>query len=151
MWIFHPGVARLRKQYDLIVKIECHEERDVAGRREGRVLAETTPLSHPFPNTIPPSVTVRFVDGKHVQRTELLPVRALRVTAKLRNKGMHVITKGDRIGTLVNHIRTSKGLARVVADGADRLEAFSIEKGKMCIVEKSMCVISTRSLRPVLT
>lgn len=133
-------MARLRKTYDLIIKIDAHEERDVSGRREGRVLAEQTPLAHPIPDTVPPSVSVKFVDGKQRERIEFLPVSTLRPTAKLRDKGTHVIVHGDQTGTLVNHVRTQRGMARVFAEGTHRLEAFSIEKGKLCIVEKTMCV-----------
>lgn len=138
MWLFNPGIARVRKFYDLVIKIDSHKERDVSGRREGRVLAEPHPLAHPIPATIPPSVSVKFTDGKRIERIELLPVKSLRTTAKLRDKGQHVIVEGERIGTLVNHIRTQNGLARVYAEGTHRLEAFLISKDKLCIVERPM-------------
>lgn len=126
--------------YDLIVKINAHGDRDVSGRREGRILADKTPLSHPIPRTVPPFVYVKFNDGKQAERVELMPVSALSITAKLKGKGTHIIVKGDLIGTIVNHIRTERGMARVFAEGTHRLEAFTIEKGKLCIVEKTMCV-----------
>lgn len=138
--MFNPGIAQIRRFYDLIIKIDAHNERDISGRREGRVLSDPNPLAHPIPTTIPPNVPVKFTDGKHAERIELLHVNSLRPTMKLRDKGMHVIINGDQIGTLVNHIRTQNGLARVFAEGSHRLEAFLIEKGKLCIVERPLCV-----------
>lgn len=138
MWIFHPRVAKLRHKYDLMVKIESHPERDVSGRREGRVLADVEALAHPIPSTTLASVLVHFTDGKSEERKEFLPVSTLRPTAKLKDKGLHVVTKGEWIGTLVQHMRTERGRARVFPENGHRLEAFSIEKKKLCIVETPM-------------
>lgn len=138
MWIFDVRVSQLRRSYEFIIKIDAHDERDVSGRREGRILPDAYPMSHPIPATVPANVLVKFTDGKQNERVESLPVSSLRTTAKLKDKGAHVIIKGDKIGTLVNHIRTQNGLARVVAEGSHRTDAFFIEKNKLCIVEKSM-------------
>lgn len=150
MWIFHEGVSRLRTEYDLIVKIDAHNDRDVSGRREGRVLADQSPLTHPIPLTTPPNVFVKFTDGKQVTRIESLPVNALRTTAKLRNKGQHVIVKGEQVGTLVTHLRTQNGLAKVYAEGTHRLEAFLIQKERLCIVEPK-CTSSLNLTKRALT
>ena len=135
MWIFHPKIARIRRDYDLVVRIEVHSEVEVAGKREGRVLADKSAPSHPIPTSQPASVMVRFVDGKQAVRIEEMEVGALMPTIRLKHKGTHVIFKGNKIGTIVNHTRTERGVARVFAEGSRRLEAFSIDKSKLCIVE----------------
>ncbi|KLO04073.1 hypothetical protein SCHPADRAFT_948004 [Schizopora paradoxa] len=137
MWIFHPKVARLRRKYDLLIKIDFHKDWTVSGKREGRILSDTSAPSHPIPIETPATVLVKFTDGKQVECIESLPVETLSPTSKLKVKGTHIIVKGDRIGTLVTHLRTERNSARVFADGQHRLETFSIEKHKLCIAEES--------------
>lgn len=136
MWLFHPRVAYARRNHDIIVKIMWHRESDISGRREGRVLADPAALSHPVPSTVPPTVLVKFVDAKQRVREEHMSVTSLAPTSKLRDKGLHIVVKGPRMGALVKHLKTERGMARVFAEGA-RLESFAIEKGKLCIVEEA--------------
>ena len=58
--------------------------------------------------------------------------------SKLKDKGTHIVVKGPRIGSLVQHIKSERSMARVFAEGSVRMEAFAIEKTKLCIVEEAM-------------
>ena len=138
MWPFHPRVASARRKHDIVVKIIWHRENDISNRREGRVIAEPTPLSHPIPVSVPPTVPVRFVDSKQQIRIEHMLVTSLTPTSKLKDKGTHIVVKGPRIGSLVQHIKSERSMARVFAEGSVRMEAFAIEKTKLCIVEEAM-------------
>ncbi|KLO04790.1 hypothetical protein SCHPADRAFT_947439 [Schizopora paradoxa] len=137
MWLFHPRVAYVRRNHDIIVKILWHRESEISGRREGRVLSDPSALSHPIPSNVPATVLVKFIDAKQRVRVEHMSVSFLAPTSKLRDKGMHIVVKGPRMGSLVQHLKTERGMARVFAEGV-RMEAFAIEKGKLCIVEEAV-------------
>lgn len=137
MWLFHPRVAYARRNHDIIVKILWHRESEISGRREGRVLADPAALSHPIPSNVPATVLVKFIDAKQRVRVEHMSVSFLAPTSKLRDKGLHIVVKGPRMGSLVQHLKTERGMARVFAEGV-RMEAFAIEKGKLCIVEEAV-------------
>ena len=60
MWIFHEKIAKIRKEYVLIMRIESHVLNSISGKREGRVLADPNAPSHPIPLTTPPTVLVKY-------------------------------------------------------------------------------------------
>ncbi len=101
MWLFDERVVRQHKIYNLIVKIEAHRVRDVADRREGRVLADEASPIHPIPKLTPVNVLVKYTDRNQVERIESMPVTALRTTSKLKPNGKHVVVMGENIGELV--------------------------------------------------
>lgn len=99
-------------------------------------MSDMAPLQHPVPIATTPNVLVRFTDSKQQECIESMPVAALRQTSKLREKGTHVVVKGELVGTLVTHVKSDGPMARVYAVGKDRNSAFYIEKNKLCIAER---------------
>lgn len=137
MWIFDGAVSNIRKYYDLVVKIEAHSSSVISGKGEGRVLAEVDPLRHPIRKSVPPSVPVKFIDRKRrgTPVIESLPVASLRPNLQLKDKGLHLIVKGERTGTLVTHIKTEGQRARVHEVNKPRHRAFWVEKRALCVLE----------------
>ena len=138
MWIFHKRIAHIRRDYDLLVRIDAHPDAIVSGCRDGRVLREEEPLCHPIPADSIPTIPVTYSDGKvRPPQTDRLPASTLSPTSRLRTKGLHVIIEGERTGLLVTHVHSEGETARVYPAGQDRRKtSFSIEKSKLCIVEK---------------
>lgn len=137
MWIFDKRVAQRRSTYMLAVKIFAHSDPDVSGRREGHILADEEPLSHPIPLSIAPQVRVRYRDRRKKECTEWMPVAALRTTSKLKTGCKLLVIKGDRIGQVLDHLKTEVPLARVCVEGAPRTGAFHIEIANICVIESS--------------
>ncbi|KLO13849.1 hypothetical protein SCHPADRAFT_344004 [Schizopora paradoxa] len=135
MWLFDERVAKHRRTFNLVVKIEYHRNTHVSGLREGRVLAEPNPLRHPLPTSTAPTVRVQYSDDTQDGRVEDMHVAALRMTSRLRDKGVHLVVKGERIGMLVTHIKSDFTMARVYPLGQHRSAAFYMEKGSLCVVE----------------
>ncbi|KLO12127.1 hypothetical protein SCHPADRAFT_891021 [Schizopora paradoxa] len=146
MWIFHEGVSRHRTKYNLVVKIESHREAAISGLREGRVLADPSPLVNPIRLTTPTTVLVRVPDRRHRTRVESLHVASLRMTSKVKEKGLHVIVKGDKAGMLVVHLKSDGRMARVFEAGKHRSTAFYIEKQSLYLSRNS-CNVSSFGLR----
>ncbi len=82
------------------------------------------------------NVLVKYTDRNQVERIELMPVTALWMTSKLKANRKHVIVMGNKIGELVNHIKSDGPMARVVAKGQPRSSAFYVEKSSLCIAEQ---------------
>lgn len=135
MWLFHEKVAQVRTKYSLLVKIETHRDANISGNREGLVLSETHPMSHPIRSTNPACVFVKIPNCRAKDRTELLPAASLRTTSRLKDKGMHVVIKGELAGTVVMHLKSDGVMARVYEVGKHRSTAFYIEKDKLCVAE----------------
>ena len=153
MWIFHEAISRIRTHYNLVVKIEHHKDVLVSGRAEGRVVAEPNPMRHPIPLAVSPNVPVSYINRDPNQRgqqvVESMPVAALGRTPNVKYKGTHVIIKGERIGTLVTHLRTEREYIRVFETGGSRAASFNVDKINLCIVEPNnpcVCIRSVTSL-----
>lgn len=136
MWLFHEKVAQVRTKYKFLVKIATHRDANISGIREGRVLTEMHPLSHPIRTTTPVCVQVEISGSRRKHSTELIPASSLRTTSRLKDKGIHVIIKGELTGMVVMHIKSDGSMARVYEVGKHRSSAFYIEKEKLCVVEK---------------
>ncbi|KLO20424.1 hypothetical protein SCHPADRAFT_5924 [Schizopora paradoxa] len=136
MWLFADVVAKHRTRYNIVVKIEYHADAHVSGLREGRVLSDPNPLQNPLPLSTRPNVDVLYMDVFQQRRVESMPVAALRPTSKMKEKGLHLIVKGERAGTLVIHLKSDGPMARVHAVCSHKSTAFHMEKSKMCIVER---------------
>lgn len=134
MWLFDARIAELRKSHCFRVKIESHPDSDISGRREGRVLIDQEPLTHPIPRSIPANVHVEYaVKKKNEVRVEMLPVNTLGVT-KPKVKARHAVIRGDRAGDTVIYIRSDKESGQVHKEGA-RQDIFYVAKSDICVLE----------------
>ncbi len=99
MWLFHPRIAELRKSNNFLVKILVHRDSEVADRREGLVLIDENPLTHPIPITTPANVSVRYEIGKKNEvRIESLAVSTLSVTLPTQYE-RHAVIRGKELAT----------------------------------------------------
>lgn len=134
MWLFHPNIAALRKSNHFIVKIESHPDSEVSGRREGRVLMDEEPLTHPVPLSVPAEVKVEYeVKKKNEKHVEMLPVGSLGVT-RPRVKARHAIIYGPRVGDVVIYVRSDGDGAQVRKEGPTK-DIFYISKFNLCNIE----------------
>ncbi len=132
MWIFDAKVAKLRKSNILVVKIESHPDSDVSGRREGKVLIDPNPPTHPLLKYTLAQVKVAFTRRKEL-RVESLLVKNLRVP-KPRVKARHVVIHGDRVGEVVVYIRSDGLNAQVHKEDASQ-DVFYVAKSQICVIE----------------
>lgn len=137
MWLFADEVAKHRTKYNIVVQIGYHKNSRVSGLREGRVLSDPNPLKNPLPISTPPNVNVLYMDSFQQRCIESMHVAALRPTSKMKEKGLHLIVKGERAGTLVVHLKSDGPMARVCAVGRHKSTAFHMEKSRMCVVERT--------------
>ncbi len=99
MWLFDPRVAELRKSNEFLVKILSHPDSEIADRRDGVVLIDENPPTHPILTTTPPNVDVRIIiEKKNTERVESLDVSTLSVTTPKMNR-RHVVIRGMRWAT----------------------------------------------------
>ncbi len=134
MWLFDARIASLRKTYSFIIKIELHRDLEVAGKHEGKVLADVDAPSHPLLESTPPDVLVEYrKNGEHL--VEKMPVTSLR-PAKMRNGVRLAIIKGDRVGQDVIHAKTDLDSVRVYIEGTNRKkDGFYVPLSNLCIIE----------------
>lgn len=134
MWLFDPKIANLRKMYSFAVKIEIHRDRDVAGRRVGKVLPVDIPQQHPILSTLPVNVPVEYTNAEGRKVMELMPAYNLRV-GQVKSKARLAIIKGNRTGEVVIHARTDGPDCRVYYEGNRSRDAFRIPKSDVCVIE----------------
>lgn len=133
MWLFDVQIAALRKTNDFLVKIEQHPDSEVAGRREGRVLFDQKPLTHPIPRSFPANVRVQFeIKKKNETRIEELPASSLAITTP-KVKRRHAVLRGDRKGEVVIYLKSDKDRAQVHEEQARR-NIFYIPKSDLCCI-----------------
>ncbi|KLO11365.1 hypothetical protein SCHPADRAFT_475609 [Schizopora paradoxa] len=138
MWIFHEKIARIRRYYNLVIKIESHYLGTVSGLREGRVLADPNAPSHPLPLSSPlPKVLVRYTSKRGTVEVEPMNVGCLGLTSRLQEKATHVVMRGEYVGLLVMHLKSDGFMARVVQLGMPNKCGFYIEKKALCVVERA--------------
>lgn len=139
MWLFDRRIAELRKKYSFLIKIEDHRDRDVSGRRVGKVLPDATACDAnartlPLRKSENTDVMVEFQRGNGRICVEAMPATKL-VAGQLKKKGRHAVIKGDRAGSVVMHLKTDLLDARVHLEGRSTKDGFRVKKGELCAIE----------------
>ena len=134
MWLFEPKIAELRKTNHFVVKIESHPNAEVSGQRDGKVLADPIPQTHPLSRSVPATVSVEYTTkrNKEVCR-EALSVATLGVS-KPKPKARHVLISGNRMGEIVIYVRSVGDSAQVHKEDS-RDDVFYVVKSEMCLLE----------------
>ncbi len=137
MWLFHPRIAELRKSNNFLVKILVHRDSEVADRREGLVLIDENPLTHPIPITTPANVAVRYEIGKKNEvRVESLPVDTLGITLPTQ-KERHAVIRGKGVGDIVIYVKSAGPKKASVRKETERRGGFELAKADMCVLQNS--------------
>ncbi len=137
MWLFDPKIAELRKSNNFLVKIIAHSSTEVADRRDGVVLADRNPPTHPIPRSTPANVTVRYeIKKKDIVREESLPVGTLCVTLP-KPKAQHAVIRGEGVGNIVIYLKSDGPDTAHVRKENDRRGGFDMSKADMCVIDNS--------------
>ncbi|KLO05325.1 hypothetical protein SCHPADRAFT_947010 [Schizopora paradoxa] len=110
-----------------VMHINNHRSAKIAGVKTGRVAVDNSPLKFPLSTSQAAEVLVEFTDARSNELREMIPVKDL--SPKHTKAGEeHVIIRGDKMGSLVLHIRNKRDRARVYFEGTDkRKEGFFLE------------------------
>lgn len=133
MWVFEEKVADLRKEYEIVVKIEEHVEATMVGRNAWIMKTEDAKRK-PLEDDDRGMVMVRSSNNKGELWTDEIEVQKLS-KGKAKKGGKHVMTTGEHLGKIVIHKRTDKGKCRVEIETEEGKRHIKVELTEMCPVE----------------
>ncbi len=112
-----------------------HRDSEVADRREGLVLIDENPLTHPILRSTPANVTVRYEIGKKNEvRKESLAANTLSITLP-KPDARHAVIRGEGVGDVVIYLKSAGPKEVFVRKETQRRGRFKLPKADICVLE----------------